>query len=236
MVLCAVLCLPEEAGWSGGLGHARATYLILCSPCLTNQCFIPCTQQQRATEASKAATESALAALWRWHVRRELLMQVHLAVISTDTLPGWPDVCPGGLINTARGRGQRRVWLDVGWERSAQMTGWLRPGLSQWRGRFAPALWGSPLPPLPQAAPQNPGTVLHGCDTSLCKPFSTAETCLLWPFWPLCTESRSQHAHFTCCQCSCFISGQVCSPWKNLSPACFIRPRRAQRPRRTQNI
>lgn len=89
----------------------------------------------------------------RWRLltvtrKTELLMRIHLAAILTDTLPGWPDVCPGGLINKAdQGHEQRLVWLDVGWEQSPEMTGCLRPGLSQWRGRLAPALLGRAGPP-----------------------------------------------------------------------------------------
>lgn len=96
--------------------------------------------------------------------------------------------------------------------RAKRRNDWMTPARAEPMARpLCPGSVGKPPSPLPQAAPQNPGTVLHGCDPSLCKLFSTAETCLLWLFWPLCTESRSQHAHFTCCQCSCFISGQVCS-------------------------
>lgn len=78
--------------------------------------------------------------------------------------------------------------------------------------------WEGPDPPV---VPQNAGTVLHGCDTSLCKLFRTAETCLLWLPRTLCTDSSPHtNTNFTG-WCHCFISGDLlplvdnCShPWK----------------------
>lgn len=155
--MCRTLSASRR-GWMKWRPGPRSRYL---SDSLLSLSHKSAFYSVHSTAASHRSLQSGhrvgVGGLWRWHVRRELLMQVHLAVILTDTLPGWPDVCPGGLINTAQGRGQRRVWLDVGWERSAEMTGWLRPGLSQWQGRFAPALWGSPPPPpFPKQCPRIP--------------------------------------------------------------------------------
>lgn len=89
-------------------------------------------------------------------------------------------------------------WLDVS-----------GPGWANDEAALPRRCWEGPDPPV---VPQKAATVLHGCDTSLCKLFRTAETCLLWLLPTLCAESSPEHTHFTC-WCCCFISGQICSRW-----------------------
>lgn len=239
--MCRTLSASRR-GWMKWRPGPRSRYLSDSLLSLSHKSAFYSVHSTAASHRSlKSGHRVGVGGSWRWHVGRELLMRVHLAVILTDTLTRcmsrWPD-----KHSTATWTAACLVRCGM---RAKRRNDWMTPARAQPMARpLCPGSVGKPPSPLPQAVPQNPGRVLHGCDTSLCKPFSAAETCLLWLFWPLCTESRSQHANFTCCQCSCFISGQVCSrpldscshPGKNLFPVCCIGPGRAQQPCRTQTF
>lgn len=91
--------------WSTDLKHQRMVInflssLILCCSHHPNQhSFSALNITQGFRNFQKTASKVSICCLWFWHIM--LLMHVHLALLLTGILPGWPDACPGGLINKA---------------------------------------------------------------------------------------------------------------------------------------
>lgn len=154
-------------------------------------------------------------------------MHAHLAVLSTDLHPGWPDARPGGLINkTYRSGQQLSVWIVVGWVESSALTGSLRPTVNQWPSLLWPHTVRKKVGP-PDGAPECLYSIACGCYISLCKLVFPAEACLLLLVWTLgpeterCPKSASTRPRFLLCCCknllalSLFLSFPHLNPWSS---------------------